>query len=85
VPSGGKAPYFNLAQVETETWLRVNVQAAGQTYVLIWIYGSSTDKTGINTYRRRQPVVPLQFQGIAESNGGSVIDENSMAGCVKNL
>jgi hypothetical protein len=53
--------------------------------MLIWIHGSSTDKTSINTYRRRQPLVPLQFHGIAESNGGLVIDENSMAGCVKNL
>jgi hypothetical protein len=35
------------------------------------------------TYRRRQPVVLPQFQWIAESNEGSVIDENSMAGYVK--
>jgi hypothetical protein len=48
----------------------VRVQAAGQTYVLILIYGSSTDKTGKNTYRRRQPMVPLQFQGIADSKWG---------------
>jgi hypothetical protein len=59
------------------------VQAAGQTYVLILIYGSSTDKTGKNTYRRRQPAVPLQCQGIADSKWGSVIDENSMAGCFR--
>jgi hypothetical protein len=33
---------------ETETWLEVKVQAAGQPYVLIAIYGSSTDKTSKN-------------------------------------
>jgi hypothetical protein len=62
----------------------VRVQAAGQTYALILIYGRRTDKTGKNTYLRRQPLVPLQCQGIADSRWGLVIDENSMAGCVRN-
>ncbi len=35
------------------------------------------------TNRRRQPVVLPQFQGIADSNEGSVINENSMAGYIK--
>ena len=49
--------------------LGISVQAAGQPVVLDAIYGTSTDTT-IKNYRRRQPVVRPQFQGIAESNGG---------------
>jgi hypothetical protein len=45
------------------------VQAAGQPIALDAIHGTSTDTT-IKNYRRRQPVVLPQFQGIAESNGG---------------